>query len=396
MRHDHGPGGRHHRLAPVRLHRRSSQLSPNPRLGAQLASATSAFVVVLVVLVGLAGSARADVPNDGAEAVEAIRLVYQGHDGCPDAEAFRSGVVSRTSRATFVDEEEAARALEVSLSVRVGGTKGRLVITDVQTGQESRREVSGDDCAIVVDALALVAALAIDPAARLTPQREEPEPIEPASPVEPTKPTPPDAPSPQPILGPPPAERRHQPDDGVEPTVTEPAVWRPTFAAQVQGASGVGRLAPVFGGLFDIALDRQDWLSPSFRALLFWMPPIDIEGTSGGGSFWRWGGQASVCPIGPRPAPFVVLRPCVGFELGALKAEGVGLDENNASSTAWASVSAAARTQLYPTHWMLVELQAELGVPLIRPRYLVEPDATVVQVAPVFGAFGSAVGVRLP
>ena len=148
--------------------------------------------------------------------------------------------------------------------------------------------------------------------------------------------------------------------------------------------------------LGEVGLDRDDWLSPSFRAALSWMPPVEVDGVTGSGSFWRWGGQASGCPVGVRPVDIVVLRPCLGFELGALKARGLEVDESYTSSTAWASALVVARGQVFVVDWMLVELQAELGVPLIRPRYLIDPDTTVVSVSPVYGTFGTAIGVRLP
>lgn len=328
-------------------------------------------------------------------------MIYRGHDACPSEEAYRTGVRARTARARFVDADAASRAIDVELTAEAGGTRGRLVITGTRDGRESRREVTGDDCAIVVDALALIAALAIDPAASLTP-RASPEPPEPpdealAPPLPP--PDPPSSPSPRAPSRSVPSWPRAVPAEDPRPVASQGAAgaWRPLLAAQLQAASGLGaRLAPVLAAFGEVGLDRDDWLSPSFRVAMSWMPPVEVDGVDGSGSFWRWGGQASGCPIGPRPVDIVVLRPCLGFELGALKARGVEVDESFSSSTTWATVVVAARAQMFPSDWMLVELQAELGVPLIRPRYLIDPDATVVSVSPIYGTFSSAFGVRLP
>ncbi|HHH27559.1 MAG TPA: hypothetical protein ENK57_04300 [Polyangiaceae bacterium] len=338
------------------------------------------------VAIAPAGGARAQT----TQVEPGVAITYRGHDGCPDEHAFRDGVRARTSRARFVDEADADRHIEIDLVTEVGATRGRMTITELAGGRRSRREVTGEDCAIVVDALALVAALAIDPAASLTPR--------PPAPPPPERPEPPPT---APAVDTTPPARLTIPVHRADTPEPEPQVvagtWRPVFAGQLQAASGLGsRLAPVLAAVGEVALDRDDWLSPSFRVSLSWMPPVEVDGGSGSGSFWRWGGQASGCPVGPRLVDIVVLRPCLGFELGALKARGLEVDESYASSTPWASVSFAGRAQIFPADWMLVEVQAELGFPLIRPRYLIEPDATVVRLSPVYGAFGSALGVRLP
>ena len=365
----------------MRLDHRPAQLSARFHCAAPWA---------LVGCLVWASAARAE-PNED-ETPEPVFVIYSGHPECPDSDAFVDGVRARTPRARFVETEEASRTIEVDLAPQVGGTRGRLVIVDRADGAESRREVSGDDCAIVVEALALVAALAIDPAASLTPRRSRPAP---------------EVPSPAPAPSPPPFDARRSPprlersrpfEGGPDaPTTSSAGAWRPVFAAQVQAASGIGSsLAPVLAAFGEVALDRDDWLSPSFRVALSWMPPVEVEGVTGSGSFWRWGGQASGCPIGVTPVDVVVLRPCLGFELGALKARGLEVDESFTSSTPWASVVVAGRAQLFPADSMLIELSAELGVPLIRPRYLIDPDATVVSVPPVYGTFGAAIGARLP
>ena len=66
------------------------------------------------------------------------------------------------------------------------------------------------------------------------------------------------------------------------------------------------------------------------------------------------------------------------------------------STTAWVAILAPLRLQWSPAPWALLEVQGELGVPLVRPRYYFEPDRTVVTYDPVVGTIGGEAGVRFP
>jgi len=114
-----------------------------------------------VTSAGLALLALSAAPLLADAQVEAVRLVYRGGKGCPPPEAFRSALLSRSDAVRFSGGEDGYRLIRVRVSVEGARATGRLEV-ELPTGVSRVREIDGETCKDVVDALALVAALTIE------------------------------------------------------------------------------------------------------------------------------------------------------------------------------------------------------------------------------------------
>ena len=316
-----------------------------------------------------------------SEQGEAVRLDYAAHELCPPAAAFIAAVTARTGRARFAVDGEQLRLFTVRLEAIEGQTDGKLTIIDPgEPDAPSERGVRGRDCAVVVDALALVAALAIDPAARLTVP-------------------PPPPPKPPPAIKPPPPPEPRLPAPLPLPRPRKPAEvgdWRLTMGAHAVASSGLGKLSAVLPVFLDLALYEAGWLAPSFRLGVSWLPDRMVDNPAGSGDFYRVTGRVSGCPINGPLLSTLIVRPCIGMEAGVLHAERADLSGTNDSDNGWLSFNLETRLQWFAADWLLLEVAAEGGVPLLRPRFHLEPDLTLLMPDPVYAAFGGGVGVRFP
>jgi hypothetical protein len=106
--------------------------------------------------------AAASVATDLAWAdQQPVRITYQAEGACPSERSFRQDVESRTLLARQPTGRE-TRQFIVMLKDQGRQSLGRLLIGD-QHGSVVTREVTGESCAEVASALALITALAIDP-----------------------------------------------------------------------------------------------------------------------------------------------------------------------------------------------------------------------------------------
>lgn len=320
----------------------------------------------------LAGSAFA---QNGA----LVHLDYQAHPACPSRAAFVSQVEARTNKArwTTTAETPGARHFDVQLSLADQQTIGRLSIREPEGSSSTPREVRAATCESVVGALALITALAIDPDAMSS------------------------TPAPSPSPKPPPARKtlvrpRPKPEP-VVPEPPEPSEWRWSVGAHAGATSGFGnKLAAIVPVFVDITQYGDGWLEPSVRFGATILPDRTVVHEAGRADLLRLAGHVSACPVVARLSPAFVIRPCAGIELGILRAVGGDLDESEESYTPWFAATVAGRLQLHPVDWALVEAQVEAGVPVVRPRYVVEPDIEVVRIDPAYGAFSGGLGVRFP
>src|ERR1700760_4529038 len=117
------------------------------------------FVVAGMAVGRVAKAAEADA--------EPIHIDYTAPESCPAKAELVRGVLGRTNRAHEAGDEKPTRTFVVTLTPGPTETRGELVMRGAD-GAEAERELTGDTCAEVVDALALIAALAIDPHASAT------------------------------------------------------------------------------------------------------------------------------------------------------------------------------------------------------------------------------------
>ena len=95
---------------------------------------------------------------------EPIRVRFEAPEGCPDEAAFLDQVRARTAKARVAAAGEKARTFSVRLTQEGRSIRGRLAIEE-SADPTGLREVTGERCAEVVSALALITALAVDPQA---------------------------------------------------------------------------------------------------------------------------------------------------------------------------------------------------------------------------------------
>ena len=98
------------------------------------------------------------------ENVTPVRVDYRAPPGCGQEASFVARVLARSSRIRRAAAGEAAPLLVVRMGRTGRAVHGHLVIQEVD-GSQSLRDVDGETCESVENALVLVAALAIDPMA---------------------------------------------------------------------------------------------------------------------------------------------------------------------------------------------------------------------------------------
>lgn len=314
---------------------------------------------------------------------ENVHLVYVAPPGCPDREAFIGDVASRTDKAHWVPRSDATRVIAVTITAAEGAARGELVITDpAQPSERASREVPGTSCDEVAGALSLIAALAIDPAATLLPVPAPPRP-EPPPPPPPAVPAPePEPPPPVPVPLPPPLPE---------------ARWRWLVGLGLHAASGFGdELAVVVPTYVETSLETDGWLAPSFRVGVTVMPNRVIVHPAGRGALSRFAARLGGCPIRGELMPWLILRPCASLEVGALLARGENVRAPQSSVNPWLAFSGDLRLQMFPIDWLMLEINGEGGLALVRPRFIIEPAVEIGEADFGFGAFGGSVGVRFP
>ncbi len=348
---------------------------------------------------------------------EPVLLRYEALPGCPSRAEFVRQVDARTLRASWVLDHPSARRFAVVIGGSPEAPSGALTIVSAEGS--AKRVVQGDSCQEVVAALALITAVAIDPQVELSapipPARSGPgEGTAAFASPRPTASGPaPAAAEPPFTSGPPPAAprspARHSRSAADLPATdmppyrlgahrsrqVNPSRWRWTIGLGASAASGLdsmGLQIPIF---LDLERSGPALWSPALRVAVVVTPSQEVNHARGASDFKRYAGALSGCPLWFQIHPTLGLRPCLALEAGALLARGK-VEQGVETTTAWVAVLAPVRLQWSPARWALLEIQGELGVPLVQPRFYFEPDSTVVTYDPVFGTIGANVGVRFP
>ena len=259
----------------------------------------------------------------GQQEGDSVRLEYSADMGCPDRAAFVAEVEARTPRARFDDRGPGARAITVAAHVAAGRARG---IIDVGAG--APREISAENCADVVSALALVTALVIDPDAIVAPLPPVglPPAAPPASDVTPPVATPPvaavDAPIPEPAARAADATSSDRPPPPIAPSPWSSA--SPVFGAGARFEASVG-LANQGIAMFG----PSAWFEGGARLSGVFVPTLRLVGRAafsptvtaqeGSAHFRLLAGQVDACPLRFELGRVAVV-PCLSLEVGALQA----------------------------------------------------------------------------
>jgi hypothetical protein len=283
-----------------------------------------------------------------------LELQLEAPESCPSRET----IVGRVEQ--LVHDAGAPLRADARLERR----NGRWVVE--VNFEESKKEVPGDSCAAVAQALVVILAQAIDPTVR------DPSPQNPSHEKRGTAQAsqPPARPTPNA-----PAEpgRPHQPQ-GAE---TSSGLRQPVeFGASVLLLGEVGSLpAGSTGPSARVRLRVHRWAGElGFSYLLPLWAPAGNRPNVGGYVQWM-GGQLGGCYSYGTALQW---GGCLASEIGNLmsQAEGAGIEERTEHGLWWAAaLSALARARF--AEGFAWEIRVELGVPLLRPSFELESYGTI-------------------
>jgi hypothetical protein len=331
---------------------------------------------------------------------DAIFVEYDASEGCPDARAFMEEIHARTPRARFVSEPKGTRVFSVSVRRQEHETIGRL--STRRSGENGApREVAGKTCAEVVSALALVAALAIDPHASTA--------LVATAPIAATARTnapPSEAPKPAPtVASETPAPPSLPPSAALADVGPSRRDASPRAGSLRGGLRGVASTWPtsepvVFGavlGSIAYAWSAPSFWSPSVRLSGSWGESLTVRPASGAARFARKAGALDVCP-GRWAASRVVLRPCAGFEVGALAATGLAdgpITHTGEANVVWVAVRETMQVEVGLGNGWSIDVEGGISTPLRRDEFVFHtPDVQISRVPAVEPLVALGVGAH--
>jgi len=294
------------------------------------------FWVGLVLLVG---RARAGPRDDAPYA-----LTYRAPVVCPSEATF---VADMTSHARTEANATGIR-LNFAIDEQETGYLGTLVVFD-KFGNEASRDIHGKACSDVAHALAFLGALAIELGGHI-----EPEP--------PLAPTPPVG-----MIPPPPSAR------AAAPTPSRSVEVSSVLLTGLRG--GFGPVARLTGEAGVEIGARSGKLVPSVRLSAF-VGDSDLAAAGGSAALWMVGGRLEACAA-LWGNIHILLRPCLGSEVGLVRAQGQAALESRTAVELWASVEGTLKLQWFPTKGFFAELGGGPVIPVVRTHYYFEPGQTL-------------------
>jgi hypothetical protein len=332
-----------------------------------------ALAIVLVPAAAVAASSRA------------VRVEIEAPGACADEGRFVARLRARAPGLTVATD--AGRVVRVRTAARDHRVEGEVTL--VEGGREARRHVTGDSCAEVVDALALIAALALDHAT--PPSTNETEPSPPAATERATiagdagADAAPAATPPPPAT--PPSEVR-PPVRGAAPPVSGTAApahdssrsWRASIGAHAGLTAGVAPdpilSAPVFLEVARALRGDGARVAPAIR-MRFERSGSGAVTVPGGGAHFTWTtGSVELCPLTWSRGQ-LELRPCARLEAGVLAGAGLAVTPERSEARPWVSGGAVGRARLGIAGPLFLELEGGALFPFTRDRFFVEPDVTI-------------------
>lgn len=304
-------------------------------------------------LVALVGALLCAAPAIAAVGAEPLSVEWKVHGGCPDANVYWYGVVSRSKRIRRASSGESATQARVQIKKVGDQSVGTLTIDGAP------REVTAATCGEVVEAMALMTVLALDPEAITSPP--VPAPSSASPPVSASSP-PPVAPasasSAPPIVVPPPPKHPAPAPDPYAITLV--------LGAQVV-ASGAG---PTFGVPLAIEVSRA---GPSARLTLTHARSGLVRNERGPAARFAWStARLDGCPLAW--GSHLLLRACAGFAVGALSGTPEDVANPRAEWRPWLAVHLVARAEWRFSQYFGLELEGAAAAPLLREEFVVDPD----------------------
>jgi hypothetical protein len=270
---------------------------------------------------------------------------YRAAPQCPDGNAFIEKVVQRTQNVRLADAGDKIDFV-VTIGLKQDLNVGRLE-RQTERGTVAIRELSGESCDEVADALALHLAMSAEQCSQVNPR-------------EAASTTPEGPPTPQPSA-PAPDSRRHP------SAAPGTARWSAVADALLLGATSPSHM-PALGAFIQFAWDWDGVLRPALRA-----------GALAGAANWEEfdisliAGRIDLCPIAFGASVYSI-RPCLNLDVGRISVE----TSRSSDHGLWITPGALLRLEYHPFKPVLLEVQA--GALFPAKRYTVsiaEDDGSV-------------------
>jgi hypothetical protein len=322
-------------------------------------------IALAVALVGLAAGASRAQPRPSA-----VSLTWEAPAGCPSSER----ILAETDRILAGSTVRTDPPIEARARVRQDGEKWLLSLETRRGDAVGTRELAGESCTALGEAMIVILVLMIDPALMPeTPPRLEPEPVA--------------------VVVPPP--QKLPVAVVVRPAAPPPAAvgcrWgRPALALSALGDLGA-LPAPAAGGELGFAVRRCALgASAAVRALVPRTGEAELD-SSAGGDLWLAAGALALGLA--RDLGAIELGARGGLEVGAMSGRGVGINHPDSGRALWLAASAGAALRVPLAAQLAALAGLDLVVPLRRPRFVIEDLGSVHRPAVVNGRL--ALGLEL-
>jgi len=379
--------------------------------------ARMALLIKVALFTSIAALVFGSSPIVHAQSAEPLDLQWQTPAACMSASVARAAIRGLI-RAEVYAERAQARVL-------IEGTqqRGYVARIEIARGESTgERELRGAHCDELAEAAVLVVAMAIDPegaaaraaAAKATPSASpatgNATPSESNQSATPARKAPSEPVQPQPPANDEPVDNEDEDeltddedeptDDEDEPTEEEPTDPRTAgrFMLGVRGTGDAGSLpsATLGGGL--IAGMHWPRVRLELQALAY-LPQLqehrptpdsatEVRLYTGAvtGCYDIWGARDEERAFGG----------CAAIEAGVSNGQPRLISDGRAATGFWLAGFAGIDARQHVVGPVHLRLLAELGVPVVRPRYEIAPFGRVFRASPVLGRFGISLFVLFP
>ncbi len=304
-----------------------------------------------------------------------------GAERCIDGETLRAAV-ERSLGHALARGTASVRTIEGRVTRDGDGFRATLVVRDEAGASLGERVLhEAGDCRALDEPLVLVISLIVDPDARVG-DRVVVEPV-----------TPPPAPPSPPAIGTPSASVAER-SEGESASVAERSVGesssvvgesrpgvsasspgRPIHATAGGGVVAAGGFLPGFAAGLRVEVELDASTLPALSMSLTGWLPDEARIASGGTELLAASAGVAACPALARWSS-TIWRACVGLEASAIRATGVDLAVSRTQVEWLASGRADLELAIQLGRWNEIAVAAGLGVPMVRPRFvLTDGDA---------------------
>jgi hypothetical protein len=297
-------------------------------------------------------------------------LSYVADPSCPDQPAFAGLVLERAPQADVGPMDFEKADMQVALQPAEGRFVGTLQIRR-RGGPSYAREIHGASCSEVGPAIAFILALALNGQSDARSESSSAFPDEPG------------------------ANER-----SAVRTSEQAGGWGWAVGATIGARSGI---APSWSlteqGFIDVRAPADGMWAPAFRIAVLRAEPVTRDDGVGTTTFSWIAGRAAGCPLRARFLQRFEFLPCMGFDIGSLRASGqpaTPQGRGRDSGSIWADAFGALRLRFQLLGPLHAELEAELAVPLTQYDFAFDPRTPVYAVPPVAGAGSAGLLAQFP